>query len=161
MRKHATLAIILATGLALALTLGGAVGASVATKKKGPVKLSGKVNDQGKATVSGEEITLTQENFSFTPTYVKTPAGIELHVEVHNESDAQHTFTVRGTDVDVTLDPGTNQDVRVMVPSKGALNFFCRFHRNSSGMQGAFYTKKGAKVVKAVSTGSGGSQYGY
>jgi hypothetical protein len=64
--------------------------------------------------------------------------------------------------------------VTVNVPGPGAIAFFCRFHQ-SRGMQGAFFDKKGAKLIGATktkasspsggSTNSGGSKssggYGY
>ena len=78
-------------------------------------------NQQG-----NEEITLTADNFAFSPTAIEAKAGSEIYVENAN-SGTPHTFTVEGTDIDVVLDPGTVQDVDVDL-DPGTYAFHCRFH---------------------------------
>lgn len=155
MRKPATVTVVLTCALAVALLPVDSLGASV-TAKKTPVELPGKVANSGSATASRGGIAVAATDLSFSPTFIKAKPGIDLHVEVTNEDTVQHTFTLKGTEIDATLDPGMIEHVYLTVPKKGALNFFCRFHGASSGMQGAIYAKKGAKVLKSLPARSGG-----
>jgi plastocyanin len=149
---------VLAATLAPTALLVPGASASVASKSKPPVKLSGKVNDKGTATATGNSIELDQRDYSFTPTYVKIPAGASsITVTVKNMGSAQHTFTVPSEQIDKVLNPGDSVTVTVTIPGPGAIAFYCRFHK-SLGMQGAFFDKKGAKLISNVTAnGSGGS----
>lgn len=131
--------------------------ATVAAKAKPPIKLPGKVNAKGTATATGNTIEIDQRDFSFTPTYVKIPAGAtSLTVTVKNLGSTQHTFTVPAEQIDKVLNPGDSVTVTVMIPGPGYLAYYCRFHQ-SLGMQGAFFDKNGAKQIKSVSSASGAS----
>jgi plastocyanin len=171
MRKLITGLAVAATVLTPALLVGPGAFASTAAKAKPPVKLPGKVTVKGSATATGGTIEVDQTDFAFSPTFVKVPAGTtSLTVTVKNMGQAMHTFTVPSQSIDKVLNPGDSVTVTVAYPGKGALLFYCRFHR-SRGMQGAFYDKNGAKLIKAGGAGatattkpssSGGSGgYGY
>jgi plastocyanin len=145
--------------------------ATLVAKSKPPVKLSGKVNNQGAAVASSNAVELDQRDYSFSPTFVKIPAGAtSLTVTVKNMGQHQHTFTVSSQQIDKVLNPGDSVTVTVNVPGPGAIGFSCRFHK-SQGMQGAFFDKNGAKLIsstgaKSPSTsgsgsGSGSGGYGY
>jgi plastocyanin len=101
-----------------------------------PVSLEGQVNDQGTEQLSGGELQMEVADNSFTPTFVEGDAGATATVALTNAGDRRHTFTIDGTDVDVTLDPGASDEAEVTLPDSGSLTFYCRFHRNA-GMQGA------------------------
>ena len=165
---------IVAALVPLALVAPSASG-TVPSKAKPPVKLAGKVNNQGTATAIGGTVDIDQSDFAFSPTFVKIPAGTTiLTVTVKNGGQNMHTFTVPSQSIDKVLNPGDSVTVTVNVPGPGAIAFFCRFHQ-SLGMQGAFFDKKGAKLIGATkakassssggSTNSGGSKssggYGY
>jgi len=100
---------------------------------------------------------------------VKIPGKVTVHgtgtatVTVKNTGTAQHTFTVPSANIDVTVNPGQTM-VETVPISQAGIGFYCRFHK-SLGMQGAFFTKNGAKVSTSgastkSSTGSGGSSGG-
>jgi plastocyanin len=142
--------VLAATLVPTALLVPGA-SASVAAKAKPPVKLPGKVNVKGTATATGNAIELDQRDYSYTPTFVKIPAGASsITVTVKNMGSTQHTFTVPAEQIDKVLNPGESVTVTVTIPGPGAIAFYCRFHR-TLGMQGAFYDKKGAKLISSVS----------
>jgi plastocyanin len=144
--------VLAATLVPTALVVPGA-SASVAVKAKPPVKLSGKVNVKGTATATGNAIELDQRDYSWTPTFVKIPAGAtSITVTVKNMGSTQHTFTVPAEQIDQVLNPGDSMTVTVTIPGPGAIAFYCRFHK-SLGMQGAFFDKKGAKLISSVSPG--------
>jgi len=124
-----------------------------------PVKISGKVNAHGTGTATGGDIAINQQDYDFSPTFVQVPKGVtSVTVTVKNNGSTQHTFTVPAEHVDVVLNPGETM-VETVPINQGGILFYCRFHK-SQGMQGAFFTKKGAKVVGTAgsksSSGSGG-----
>jgi plastocyanin len=131
----------------------GPAGADVAAKKK-PVKLEGTVNNEGVGKVSGGQVKIEADDFSFEKTFIKGKSGQTVSVEINNGGDTTHTFTIDSLDIDEEISPGDSATVEVTIP-KGATRFYCRFHE-SSGMQGAFFTKSGAKA-SATSSGSGGA----
>jgi plastocyanin len=151
---------VTAAGLVPAALLAPEALASSAAKGKPPVKLSGRVNNRGTKVATGGSIDLEQDDeFYFRPSFVQIPQGTtSLTVTVKNTGHLQHTFTVSVANIDQVLNPGQSMVVTVPIPGKGALGFYCRFHK-SRGMQGAFFDKKGAKLIKASgAASSGGSQ---
>jgi len=148
---------VVTAGVAVAL-VAAAVPAGAA--KKPPVSLPGKVSNQGVGTVKSGAVAIDAEDFAFDKTFLKGAAGT-VEVTVTNTGAAPHTFTVDGQDVDVQLAPGDEKTVSVDVTSGTPTAFYCRFHRGS-GMQGAFFTKKGAaSTTTGAGASAGGGSYGY
>ena len=150
------------TVVTIALALGGvaAIAAQAGAKGKAPVKLSGKVNNKGKATVKNGEIELEADDYYFKSTYLKGTAG-DVTVEIENEGGATHSFTIDGQ-VDQVIDPGKKATVTVALTDGKPVAFYCKFHK-SLGMQGAFYTAAGGTATGSdtKSNGSGGGIPGY
>ena len=124
-----------------------------------PVELSGQVNEEGTADATGDDqLELATADFAFRPTYVKVTSGQTLTIEVVNEGDAPHTFTVDAASVDQQVEPGASASVQLVLPEADAVAFYCRFHKDG-GMQGAFYVTEGAAVSQqpAATTGSSGA----
>jgi plastocyanin len=160
---------IVAGVVPLAMVAPSASGAVAGAKSNPPVKLKGRVNDQGTGTATGGLIEIDQQDNAFSPTFVQIPAGAtSLTVTVKNMGHDRHTFSVPTQKIDMVVKPGKSVIVTVSVPGPGAIGFSCRFHK-SKGMQGAFFDKVGAKLIGATrstpsgsnggSKGSGG--YGY
>jgi plastocyanin len=102
------------------------------------VSLPGTVNDHGTGTVKdGGELEMELDDFYFGPTYVTGPAGAKVKIDLANEGQKSHTFTIDSAKIDQQLDPGAKATVDVTLPASGSLAFYCRFHV-SGGMQGAF-----------------------
>ena len=121
--------------------------ATTAAKGANPVKLTGKVNVAGTGTATNGAVAIQATDFAFNPTFVKVPAGTtSVTVNLTNTGTHEHTFTMPSQNVDQVLNPGQSATVTVTVPKSGAVMFYCRFHR-PLGMQGAFFTKKGVKLV--------------
>jgi plastocyanin len=94
-------------------------------------------NDHGSKDVSGEqEATLEADDFYFEPTVLVGSPGQQLTIEVENEGNVAHTFTIDEQGVDEELSPGGSATVTVTFPDSGQVVFYCRFHR-SQGMLGA------------------------
>lgn len=109
-----------------------------------PVSLSGKVTDLDNVDLRQEgttaSIMVVAYDYVFAPTFIRVAPGATVKVFLQNSGTANHTFTVDGQPVDVTLDKGKTATADVKAPSSGVVTFYCRFHR-SSGMQGAVYVK--------------------
>jgi plastocyanin len=128
----------LVLGVAAALLLGACGGGS--SNSSSTPKVSGKVTDKGTQTVSGSSLKLEADDFYFKPTFIDAKPGTKLSVEIENEGQNEHTFTIDSANVDQEIAPGKSATVSVTVPSSGDLNFYCRFHRGM-GMQGAIVAK--------------------
>jgi plastocyanin len=122
-----------------ALTLVACGGDDDSSGSNAPVQLQGTVNDKGTKTVSGS-VTVEADDFYFKPTFMEAQPGSKLSLEIENEGNETHTFTIDSAKIDETIDPGKKAEVEVTVPSSGDFNFYCRFHR-SQGMQGAIVAK--------------------
>ena len=104
-----------------------------------PVQLPGTVNAHGTTNASGGHVSIEMDDFYFTPTYVKAPAGSTLTVDLNNAGSASHTFTINDQSINVVLPAGASKTVDVTVPSSGSVRFYCSYHVGQ-GMQGAIYT---------------------
>jgi len=111
--------------------------AGAATTEAPPVTLEGIVNNKGTTTLSSGALTITEQEFSFTPTFVKAGAGATVAITLKNAGQSQHTFTIDSLSVDQVVAPGATATVDLRLPAGGTVAWYCRFHK-SSGMQGAF-----------------------
>jgi len=100
---------------------------------------SDQANDHGTEDATGKstlEIDANNDNgFYFKPTIVTGSANQSLTIELKNEGTAPHNFSIDSLGVNVTLQPGASQEVKVKFPASGTTEFFCSFHR-SLGMAG-------------------------
>ena len=135
MRKLLVLGFVLVIALSVLAACGGDDDSS-----SGSPNLSGKVNDKGQKTVSGDSIELEADDFYFKPTFIDAKPGTKLKVEIENEGQNTHTFTIDAQNVDEEVAAGKKGEAEVTVPQSGSVTFYCRFHR-SSGMQGALTAK--------------------
>ncbi len=132
----------------------GALAGTAAKSSSPPVKLSGKVNVTSTKTATGGMVSIAQTDFAFNPTFIKVPSGVtSVTVSLQNTGTQEHTFTVPAQSVDQVLNPGQSATVTVTIPKKGAIAFYCRFHK-SLGMQGAFFGKVGDKPVATSAAGT-------
>ena len=148
--------VLAATLVPLAMLAPGA-SATLAGKAKPPIKLPGKVNVHGSATATGNTIEIDQHNYYFSPTFVKIPAGAtSISVTIKNMGSTQHTFTVPAENIDLLLNPGESMQATITINGPGAIAWYCKFHQ-TLGMQGAFFDKKGAKLISSVASSGSGS----
>jgi plastocyanin len=119
--------------------------------------------DHGAADLSGlSETSLELDDFYFEPTVLMGEPGQQLSIELENEGQAPHTFTVDDESIDEELQPGDKVEVDVTFPESGHLGFICRFHFGN-GMIGALSVEGdlGAKPAgKAEGSGGGGEDDG-
>jgi plastocyanin len=118
MRKARIAIATAATSIALMTACGGGGDAAVG---------AGDGADGGTAAAS----TVTMRDNEFVPSDPTISAG---DVELVNEGQSPHTFTVEGEDVDVQVEAGQAATVTVDL-EPGTYTLFCSFHR-AQGMEG-------------------------
>ena len=96
------------------------------------------VEVHGTKDVSGEtgKVEIEMYDNYFEPTVLKGTPGQKVTIELMNEGEAAHTFTVSEQSVDQEVQPGDEAEADVTFPESGELTFICKFHENS-GMVGA------------------------
>ena len=114
---------MLALGVVLALT-GAACGGDDGGSDDGGAA-DGCTADSA-AALSG---TLTIADFAFDPGCFTVSAGSAISVA--NQDGVTHTFTVDGTDVDISIDAGTAGDATA--PDAGTYSFMCTIHSQMTG----------------------------
>ncbi len=70
--------------------------------------------------------TVDIQNSTFTPACLSTTAGQTL--ALHNADDTPHTFTVKGTDVDVKIDGGQTAQASLAGVAAGTYAVSCLYH---------------------------------
>jgi plastocyanin len=82
---------------------------------------------------AGDTFTLTTSNFAFDPSCLTARAA--QSITIVNEDSADHTFTISGSQIDVTIPAGEtfNGEPISGVLEPGTYDFFCRFHPAMTG----------------------------
>jgi plastocyanin len=106
---------------------------------------------------AGQTVAVEMTDFAFQPTALDGEAGQTVTVTLHNEGQAEHTFTVESQDVDVVVEPGGSGEAQVTLDGSP---FLCRFHAGQ-GMTGTLGAATGAQPTADTGgttddTGSGG-----
>jgi plastocyanin len=96
-----------------------------------------KANDHGtKAVEDSGKTEVEMDDFYFEPTVLEGKPGQKVELELKNEGDTLHTFTIDSQSVDKELGPGEEAEVEVTIPKSGVVSFYCKIHK-SEGMAGA------------------------
>jgi plastocyanin len=96
-----------------------------------------RANDHGTKTASSTGKTeIELDDFYFEPTVVRGKPGAQVELELKNEGQVEHTFTLDSQGIDRDLQPGDEAEVTVTIPKSGELSFYCKFHKRE-GMAGA------------------------
>ena len=94
---------------------------------------SGSGSSGGSQSGGTSVMTIQQNNFFFDPSTFTVQSGDTITIKNGN-ANTPHTFTIKGTNVDVSNDPLASQDVTIDL-APGTYEFFCKFHVQS-GMKG-------------------------
>jgi plastocyanin len=114
-------------------------------------------NDHGTKQVEDSGKTEVElDDFYFEPTVLEGEPGQTVTLELKNEGQNEHTFTVDSLDVDVEVQPGDETEVDITIPKSGAVSFYCQFHKNM-GMAGAFAVKGGSGGMTGTGEDHGGT----
>jgi plastocyanin len=94
-------------------------------------------NDHGTADVSGKsKLGVELDDFYFEPTIISGTPGQSVKLELENEGQALHNFTLTDQKIDQDVQAGEDGTVTVTIPQTGELEFFCKYHK-TLGMVGA------------------------
>lgn len=118
--------------------VGGAVPAEYAD-----AELPDGVTFRGARSLTGDELSLTAEDFAFAPTVIEAAPGSTVDLTIENPSPSVHTFTSERLGVDVTVAAGDTAELSMELPETGPVPFACSFHEGS-GMAGIFVLEQPA-----------------
>src|SRR5262249_13220685 len=97
-------------------------------------------NDHGSRDVSGaSSADVELDDFYFEPTVISGTAGQKVTLELENEGNALHNFSLTDQNIDTDVAAGEKAEVTVTIPTSGFLEFFCKYHR-TVGMVGELTT---------------------
>jgi plastocyanin len=71
-------------------------------------------------------LTVSLVNFRFSPAKISVGSGASIELKDTNPQ-TPHTFTVKGSDIDVALDPQSSATVEIAL-DPGTYDVICRFH---------------------------------
>ena len=112
---------------------GGGQAAGGATSASPTVSETVAASPTPSATKTSGEVRIAMEDNHFQPPSLSVASGAEL--ELDNEGDSPHTFTIDGQGIDTQVAAG-GQDKITLDLAPGTYSFFCRFHQ-SLGMKGS------------------------
>jgi plastocyanin len=152
----------LAVALVLVATACGGGGKKESSEEGGTTTISGQAsNDHGTKDVSGmSSVDLELDNFYFEPTVLKGTPGQKLTIELENEGNVEHNFSISDQSIDQDVEAGEKKEVDVTFPQSGTLSFFCKYHR-SQGMAGGLTVGGSSSGGSGTDTGSSGTSTGY
>ncbi|MFL5939612.1 MAG: cupredoxin domain-containing protein [Gaiellaceae bacterium] len=111
-----------------------------------------KANDHGtKAVEDSGKTEVELDDFYFEPTVLEGRAGEKVTLELKNEGQDEHSFTIDAQSVDKDLEPGDEGEVTVTIPQSGVISFYCKYHK-SSGMAGALAVQGGTGGMTGTGT---------
>ena len=88
----------------------------------------------GKSTFEIEAVN-DSTGYYFLPTILTGSGGQSITLEIKNAGLVQHNFSITSMNVNITLQPGASQEVKVTFPQTGIVEYFCSFH-HALGMAG-------------------------
>ena len=90
-------------------------------------------NDHGTQDATGKstfeiEADNDSSGYYFNPTILQGSAGQSITLEIKNEGSVPHNFSITSMNVNVTIQPGASQEMKVTFPQTGTVEYFCSFH---------------------------------
>jgi uncharacterized cupredoxin-like copper-binding protein len=83
------------------------------------------------------EVTVTADNFAFTPNTIAVKPGEAINVAFHNADDMMHDFTIPSLGLHVDAQPGETMTFGLHVSSAGTYEFMCTVPGHAAaGMHG-------------------------
>jgi plastocyanin len=122
----------------LLLIAAGCGGGSEEGAEGGTTTVAGvAASDHGTTDAAGEEeLKVELDDNYFEPTVIKGSPGQSLKLELENEGQAEHNFTLEDQGIDQDVEASEEAEVTVTIPESGEVSFYCKYHK-SLGMAGA------------------------
>jgi plastocyanin len=142
-----TFVLFSATAVTLIILAACSSSSSTAAQTSGSSSSSGKItigsdqaNDHGTEDATGKatfeiEATNDTSGYFFKPTILQGSGGQSITLEIKNDGSVPHNFSITSMNVNVTVQPGASQEVKVTFPQTGTVEYFCSFH-HALGMAG-------------------------
>jgi plastocyanin len=128
--------LILAALLSALLAVAAGCGASGESEEGQTMTIAGvEANDHGTEQV-GDEAKVELDDYYFEPTVLQAAAGSKVTLELDNEGDEEHNFSIDDQNVDQDVEAGEDAEVTVTIPASGQVSFYCKYHKDR-GMAGA------------------------
>jgi len=161
-RRSALIVVVLALGLVPLVVGCGSSSSSSTTaesgggggeREGGTTTVAGlQANDHGtKSVESSGKTEVELDDFYFEPTVLEGMSGEKVTLELKNEGNEEHSFTVDSQGIDKDVEPGDEGEVTVTIPKSGAISFYCKYHK-SSGMAGALAVEGGTGGMTGTGT---------
>ena len=101
---------------------------------------SDQANDHGTEDATGKttfEIGADNDSsgYYFNPTILQGSAGQSITLEIKNNGSVLHNFSITSMNVNINIQPGASQEVKVTFPQTGTVEYFCSIH-HGLGMAG-------------------------
>jgi plastocyanin len=112
--------------------------ASATTATTGGKLLIGgqQANNHGTENVADEaDEEVDAHNYYFEPTILKGQPGQRLRLQLENDGNVVHNFSLPGQGISKDIQPRRELAVTVTFPRSGLVGFFCKYHR-ARGMLG-------------------------
>jgi plastocyanin len=103
------------------------------------------------------ELEMTIEDFSYSPESIDAAAGTQIFVELANDGEQEHTFTIEELSIDEALQSGEDLDVTIIPDEEGEYTIFCRNH---DGMTATLNVTPAGETSQQSDSDSGGGGYG-
>ena len=118
-------------------------GSSASGSSSGSNKItigSDQANDHGTQDATGTStFAIGADNDSsgyfFNPTILQGSAGQSITLDIKNDGSVEHNFSITSMNVNITIQPGASQEMKVTFPQTGTVEYFCNFH-HALGMAG-------------------------
>ena len=131
------------TMLAAACSSSSSAASSASGSTSGSSKItigSDQANDHGtQDATSKSTFTIGADNDSsgyfFNSTILLGSAGQSITLDIKNDGSVQHNFSITSMNVNITIQPGASQEVKVTFPQTGTVEYFCSIH-HALGMAG-------------------------
>jgi plastocyanin len=85
------------------------------------------------------ELDLEADEYYFEPALLRGTPGQKLKLQIENESNTLHSFTIPEQKLDMNIAPKGKIVVEATFPPSGFVRFFCKFH-SALGMEGQLMT---------------------
>jgi plastocyanin len=73
----------------------------------------------------------------FKPNVITGTPGQRVSLDLASEGKSLHNFSLTDQQISVDITAGSKATVKVVLPTSGDLVFFCKYHKDESGMVGA------------------------
>jgi plastocyanin len=87
--------------------------------------------------VAADDLEVEVDDNYFKPNVIVGTPGQAVTLELESEGNSTHNFSIPAQQIDTDIASSKKVEVKVTFPQSGEVAFFCKFHKDESGMVGA------------------------